>query len=40
MSQQEKGTPGERWSRALETLFREREPALPAFLCAMWTSRA
>lgn len=23
---------GKRWSRALETLFREREPALPAFL--------
>ena len=23
---------GQRWSRALETLFREREPALPAFL--------
>lgn len=23
---------GERWARALETLFREREPALPAFL--------
>ncbi|OJH41104.1 nuclear transport factor 2 family protein [Cystobacter ferrugineus] len=32
MSQSEQGTLGERWSRALETLFREREPALPAFL--------
>ncbi|MDY7230354.1 nuclear transport factor 2 family protein [Hyalangium rubrum] len=32
MSPSEEGTLGQRWSRALETLFREREPALPAFL--------
>jgi limonene-1,2-epoxide hydrolase len=32
MSQSDEGTLGERWSRALETLFREREPALPAVL--------
>lgn len=32
MSQAQDTSLGQRWSRALETLFREREPALPAFL--------
>jgi hypothetical protein len=32
MSQSQDTSSGQRWGRALETLFREREPALPAFL--------